>query len=191
MSPIPLGIFAVSGAAPVGPTSGFELISTVLTTDGQATIDFTGLNSLTEYKHLYLKTSLRADAGPAANLNIRFNDDESSTRYVHFNQYAQSTTISNSSSVSDGYIVIRNAVGPASPSLEYSPSYVYIYDFLSTQKFKTTSSMTGGTVGDQMHSAFGGGVWESTAAINKITLRTPVESDLNLNSIISLYGIRG
>lgn len=189
---IPLGILASSGA---GGGGAFELISTA-TPNGINEVSFTNLSSLSStYKHLQLRVTGRLTWGATSRLFVymRFNDD-SGTTYAQHTVWGNGGSVQSQASTTELYI-------PAVPASlaeanVYSAAIIDIVDPFSTSKNKTTRALSGfqqaGGSGDTQGIYLRSGLWNSTAAINKISVASLTPTDYWVaGSRLSLYGIKG
>lgn len=190
MSPIPLGIFAVSGAA---AEPALELIETVDVTSNLFDLSFSGLSvASTKYRHLQIRYIGRTGAsGTTLTGLLRFNNDSSGI-------YARHRLLGDGGSVSanaDGINQTQSGfglLGGASVGGLFGVGIIDIYDAFATNKTKMFRTFTGVPASTNGSVGILTGMWQSTAAITSINLRQPVPGEVLFQpgSRISLYGVR-
>lgn len=188
MSPIPLGIFAVSGAAPVS-TSAYDLLNSVTVSAATTTITFSNLNVYSEYKHLEIVVSSRA-AGTnttTGNINITFNGDTGSN-YSYYSLSTSGSSLNPSVSTTTSDIRLNNAIpGGGKPAGEYGIMILDVLDFASTTSNKSIKSLHGAINGSYLQS----GTWyNSSSPITSMTFTTNYSLGFTTDTTISLYGVK-
>ena len=185
----------LAGNAPYIPTD-FESIQTATGNGSSSTITFSSIPST--YKHLQIRSLYISTAGSndRQNMLVKFNSDTTSTLPAHFLRGRSDGVAGYSDFRSSGNFVLWYS-GYSSPSQSYligGVSIIDIHDYTSTIKNKTVRSFTGA---DDNNSVSGGSgivldsaLWESTSAINSITLTSP-SGNFATGSVFSLYGIKG
>jgi hypothetical protein len=166
-------------------TSSYYSIATA--TGGGATFDLTSIPST--YTHLELRCIFK-DA------RTGFNDSES---YMRFNNdsgtnYAYHRLIGNGSAASSEAVTSASSIGihdaSSVPTNIYAATIIQILDYASTSKYKTVRILNGYDFNGSGNIEFESGLWQSTAAINRITF-TPFAANYNSNAQVALYGIKG
>lgn len=174
------------------PTPTYEHIVTTTLGASTSTVDFTSITSA--YTDLVLTAHAKSVNGSTAGASMRFNGDSTSGNYftVIYSQYgstsSSSFTASNlGSSRTEGYIAWDAAAN--TDGMNWM-AVVNLNSYSDTSKRKTALVRVGSNAG-------GGGFnstefitnqWNSTAAINRITL---VNSEVYAaGSVFSLHGIK-
>lgn len=182
---LPLGILASAGGA-----ADFELITTTLVTSAQASVTFTSSSAWSNYKHLQIRIAAVETAGGGIDsLIMRFNGDNGSNYAWHDLRGINSSATSNAgASSSTPYIAFVN--GDGAGNYRYSPIIVDILDFASTNKTKTSRSLSGALGSVDRGVALKSTHWNNTAAITSIVL-SGASGNIDSGSRFSLYGIKG
>jgi hypothetical protein len=184
MTPLPLGILALSGVVAGG---AFDLLET--TTTSASSITFTGLGSYTDYKHLQIRMVARSNvSNPDAVMQFNGASSNYSEHYLHAFQ-------GNSAPTSEGYSStpgigqdggLWRIAGTNRDSSTYQAGVIDIADFASAQKNKTAKILSGiGGFAIMLIS----GARSNTDAITSITIKTRGGSNFQ-NSRFSLYGVK-
>ena len=81
MSLIPLGFWAASGG---GAAGGFDLLESEILTSSASSVTFTGLDAYSDYEHLQIRFTDRADSfGTITSTNFRLNSDSGTNYDIH------------------------------------------------------------------------------------------------------------
>jgi hypothetical protein len=187
MALFPLGILSAA-AGVVGPTNSYELIQTTILGSNQATVDFTGLGSLTPtYKHLQIRVVAKDSfSGQFGDFYLTFNGSGANYR-DHFLR-GTSTTVTSSSYGYSSVITPGNIPGNRAENANMFGVYIIdIFDFASTVKNKTVRNSSGYVTANPSV-FFSSGGWFDTSAITSFRLRS--NQNLLAGSRFSLYGIR-
>jgi hypothetical protein len=184
MSPLPLGILALSGAG--GAAGAYDLLETQVLTSAAASVTFTGLGSYSEYQHLQIRAVTDSDRGTTiSDVLATFNGD-TSTSYRH---HAIQGSGSGVNTLAPGAALTSILVhkGSASSGVDFSAFVMDILDFSSTSKNTTIRSLSGNN--NLPLVSFTSGLYFTTDAITSLTLTD--EANFITNSRFSLYGIKG
>lgn len=162
---------------------------------GAAAASWTKNSIPSTYDHLYLVMSTRSASGAYwTNLYYNFNGD-TGTNYSETNLYANSNGTVRTYSANTGAFIEYSAYSVAGGSLAntFSTTTVWIPNYANTANFKPMLSMTAGenasTTNSQWIVMTGAALWQSTAAVNQITL-VP-NADFLQYSTFTLYGVTG
>jgi len=158
-------------------------IATYTAPSSVATIDFSSIPST--YTDLKLVLSARSSASAINDYAyLQFNNAGYNSA-VRFLQGSGSSASSNSEST--GYIGIVN--GNTSTSSAFSNNEIYIpnYAGATNKSFSVDGTMETNGATSFMH--FVVGLWSSTSAINRITLKLDASNNFLANSTATLYGI--
>jgi hypothetical protein len=176
------------------PPSSYESIATVTVgSGGSASVSFTSIPST--YTHLQIR-GIGRDANSAYrdSINIRFNSDTGSNYSAHY-LVGNGASASAFAWTSDSSIKGPFAVGDLGLSNNFSASVFDILDYANTNKYKTTRTLNGfdnnnnGSVDfDKGIVGISSGLWQSTSAINAITLFCA--GNWNQYTQFALYGIK-
>lgn len=189
MSPLPLGILALSGAVGGG---AYELIESQVLASSAASVTFSSIPQ--DYKHLQIRAVIRTDrAASGTNVQAHYNSDTGGNYRFH-NLYGTGASVfSNDSGASATRAIYKLAAAASSVANNYSPMVADILDYSSTTKNTTTRvfhgfddpNFGGSEVGLQSS------VWLNTAALTSITFTDFTAANLGIGTRFSLYGIRG
>jgi hypothetical protein len=186
--PIP-GIVASGISGSKIATSSFYSIATAAASGG--TVTFSSIPST--YKNLQLRFIAQdtyAASQNTQNLGITFNGAGGTAYSWHYLLgRGSSASASGTASTSE----IRILCEPSSITAGiYGVGILDIIDYASTSKYKTTRAIAGvdwnSTAGDNAIGLFSG-LWQSTAAINSITITAFGGSGIGNSSTFALYGI--
>ena len=161
-----------------GGAAAYELLESVTLSTDTATVSFTGLGSYSDYKHLQIRATTRANTSGFATQYMLFNGDTGSNYTTHrLFASSSSSTPGAGTYLNEGYIRFAdNDRLTQSIADSFSPSVVDIYDFASTNKTTTVRVLEGRVGGDPGSSsnnvAIRSGLWNSTAAVTSIEFKT-------------------
>lgn len=186
---------ASSASNSVTPTvpSSFESIASTVPSSGASTVVFSSIPQT--YKYLQIRYYIKDNYTTVAtsrNLSITFNGDTGNNYTFGYIGNADATVV-NSGGSPNGSILLASSI-VASHSTQtgmYGSGIVDIADYSSTSINKSVKSVSSAlwNVESKGNVYLHQGVWNSTAAINSITL-TP-QSPFAANCVVSLYGIKG
>jgi len=187
MSFVLLGILN-SQAAGAGAEHAYDLLETVNITSDTNSVNFTGLDSYTDYKHLQLRIVNRPKRGAnVSKLSTRFNNDSGNNYY--FMEF-----VGNSSGLNQTWrqgTEIETSALDTSDEDFWTPVVIDLLDFSDANKYTTMQVSTF----QQSLLQKRVGLWDDTAAVTTINLFGE-NADFNnplavAGSRFSLYGIRG
>ena len=171
------------------PGSYESIATTAVGSGGQTTITFSSIPST--YKHLQLR--FIAKSNYAANIysaGIRYNSD-TGTNYTLHTLYGSGTTVSATGYTGQNYDYNSSTMGTTTANA-FAANIVDILDYADTTKYKTIRTLNGGDVNGSGGSvALVSVLWQSTSAINSISITTAGYGDFLQYSHFALYGIKG
>lgn len=175
-----------TSANPAGFTSYNNLSSIASFSFGSSAASVTFSNIPQGYRHLLLRmTTMSADTG-SRQLDMGFNGDGSQI-YTFHQYYGANTTVSGSTSAPRNDIPevsIMRANNQTKPGV----SYLYIYDYKDTAKFKTVHWYMGNEDQTSGYIQQATGMYRSLAPVSAISL-VGRGGSIGTNSHIALYGI--
>ena len=183
MSPI-LGIWASQNYTRI--TGSYDSIQTVNVTSNTASISFSSIPST--YKHLQIRSISAGDQN--VGVRCRFNGDTGSNYAWHeiaagagygASVYAYNGTSQTSIQLLDQQL---------GNSTNFNTNITDILDYTSTNKNKTTRTLTGVRGGSGGFIYFVSGLWINTSAVTSMTLY-PFTGNFVANTTFALYGIKG
>ena len=184
------GIFS-EGAPPVSPTS-YESIATVTVgSGGSSSIAFSSIPST--FKHLQIRALSRTNRADTNDfLTMRFNSD-SGSNYAYHSLYGNgSSAAANDTGTSTGTPWSAVTAGNSAGASMFGAQVWDVLDYQNTNKYKTVRALTGtdqnGTTG---RIYFISNLWQSTSAVNAITITATSGTALQEYSKFALYGIKG
>jgi hypothetical protein len=195
--PIPLGIWAASGAGGGAAAGAYELIATSFGNGSSANITFSSVPQT--YKHLQLRISSRNTYAASGDwLRMRFNAVSTSSYYGHNLWGTGSGAVSsNGGAARTNMEDIARVAGNSTISGTYAATIIDILDYAVTTKNKTVKVLGGfydiapGNGYVNLSSAF----LISTSAVTQIDLFSLYSGSalgyFDTNSRFSLYGIKG
>ena len=174
------------GAVPASP--GLVKLSETLLSGSAINIDVTGISA--SYRHLKLMFQGRGTTGGVKNVQIQFNGDSGSNYYGE-HSHAYGTTINSgenlaATNITVGYISGSDATAGFAGGFEATVFNYAQTTFVKSLVSTITTSQTTGTGNTDLLGE--SGWWNSTAAINEITLTTPT-GGFATGTILSVYGL--
>ena len=193
-----LGIYAsqISGHL---ANYAYESIATVTVgAGGQSNISFSSIPST--YKHLQIR-GIAQDNRTTYNqssFGFRFNGDSGSNYSYHFLQASWGAGATGVDSMGSGSQNQAYSVGSIVSSVTantFGSFVIDILDYANTNKYKTIRGLSGAdansATGYRPIPRLGSGSWQSTSAINSMTIYSEFGSAFNQYSSFALYGIKG
>lgn len=172
--------------------SGMTLIASTTLGASNTSIDFSSISA--SYRHLYLVGRIRGDENNST-LCVRLNND-SGTNYAMVQNYSYITspgTGANRYTIGSETQFKNNSghVESVRTANQFGTFELYIMDYASSAYkksiiFKATHSIeTSQTSISDLY-----GVWNSTSAVDRVTIKGVSGSNLHTNSSVHLYGIK-
>lgn len=183
-----LGIVASSISGNLWPTNSFESIASYTATGNITSYTFNSIPST--YQHLQLRCLSRRDTGVGHLVVLQFNGDTSSNYWWHLLEGDGATLSASSVSVATNRI---NAYWPnkgTNLANQFGPGIIDIHNYANTSMKKVVRCIGGGDSNGSGAIDFSSGIWNSTAAINSITISFSSDTVV-ANSKFALYGIKG
>lgn len=178
----------VSGVWKTGvlATGSFESIATATLSSTTTNITLSSIPST--YKHLQLRILTRAsNASVDRAITLRVNSDSGSNYAQHYLD-GDGSTASASGSASTTSMLFTKTAGASATANVYGVAIVDFVDYASSSKYKTIKTFGGFDNNGAGNVILSSGLWQSTTAINSITV---VNTSFLSGSTIALYGIRG
>jgi len=168
--------------------TAYESIATVTASGSSATMQFTSIPST--YQHLQLRIITRStNASTVSYSGMRFNGDTASNYSYHYLTGNGSATGSAAATTQTDTFGV-NMPGASALSNTYAIAIYDILDYANTNKFKTLRILDGYDLNGSGEVFLGSGLWQSTAAINRIDLFSSA-GNFAQYSQMALYGIKG
>jgi hypothetical protein len=169
------------GAASAVVAGDFESISTQIVTTNTATITLSSIPST--YVNLQLRIFAKKDTGGNDAYLLYFNNDTTNGNYAYHNMGGDGTSFTQS-------LISRADMGSVRDNA-WNTTVVDIVDYLNTSNKKVRRAVTA-SMGTTDGSVFYyGGVWNNTAAVNRIDLKTVGGNSFIPGSVFALYGLKG
>jgi len=151
--------------------------------------DFTSISG--SYAHLCLVINARTDRASQTTdfPNARLNNDTGSNYYV---QIFQNSTASAVSTAFAGvtYIPLGAVPGNTGSANFFAGARLFLYDYANSSRAKSFESGGGGAVTTSAGAFYQAwGTWNSTAAINRITVYSNTGANFKAGSRATLYGL--
>lgn len=191
-------ILGVVASSITGNTGDYDFISSyVVPNTTTASFSITGIPST--YKHLELRGSVRVTRPGqfGGELYVGLNNDTTNGNYYNHETSAYPPAGSNSSqgwgsSSYPGFYAIRTTADSAQTG-NYAPFILNIADYTNTNKKKNIRMLTGWEVNTTSYGtmALFGGLWQGTAAVNRIDFGMAYGTYIAQGSVFNLYGIKG
>ena len=187
------GVIASSG----GVASSYESIATTTVgSGGTASVTFSSIPAT--FTHLQLRYLCLAASGNAVDVKIRFNGD-SGANYSYHALYGTGASAASYSGTSATKIIAgANGAGNSAYTSSFAANITDILDYTSTQKNKTTRTLSGfdtnnatTSVNNETISLTSGLYFPSSiVAINSITISPDVAVNFAQYSSFALYGVK-
>jgi hypothetical protein len=179
------------GNSPFIPTD-FESIATITPSVSATGVSFTSIPGT--YKHLQIRLTYKdtTTSNQTTDLTIQFNN--SSTGYAYHFINAQGSGITADGSTSQPYIDFECGGNSAAGMTNIvGVGIIDLHDYASTTKNKTVrmfGGMNANSTSTTHKLTFYSGLWNNTAAINRIDLNAGY-SGMATGTTFALYGIKG
>ena len=187
-----VGIYAsqISGHLYGGPYGAYDSLATVTLSTNTASISFAGIPS--GYKHLQIRAitrTTRADTNDF--MTVRFNGD-SSAIYAYHSLYGNGSSAGGGDTgTSTGTPWSGVTAGANAGSNMFGAAIWDVLDYQNTSKYKTLRLLSGT---DQNATTgriyFQSNLWQSTSAINSITITPTYGTNFVAYSQFALYGVK-
>lgn len=191
MAPI-LGIYAsqISGHL-WAPSGAYDSIATVTVgSGGSSSITFSSIPST--YQHLQIRMIQRDNqASVADGARLRFNSDTGSNYAFHILRGDGSTAQAYDGVSQTNILLTFDLAGATAGANVFGAAVIDILDYANTNKNKTVRSLSGRDNNGDGGVALDSGLWQSTSAINSITIFPQNGTSINQYSSFALYGIKG
>lgn len=191
--PIPLGVLAVAGAG-AAAAGAFDLLETTTLGTAAATVTFSGLGSYSTYKHLQLRVTARSSRNSDQDtLNIRLNNDSSTTYRTHVVKGTGSSVISETETFTGSYLAVKIPDATQGANI-FAGAVIDFLDFNNSSK-NTTMRLLAGYHNSSFVSiaepiVLRSGLFPSAAALTQISFLSATGSNFVAGSRFSLYGIK-
>jgi len=187
------------GSATSGSSGDYDWIASYVVPNTSTTsFSMTGIPST--YKHLQLRGNVRVtrSAQYGGEVYVGFNNDTTNGNYYNGELYTNPPSDSGatggggSASGYPGFYAIRTT-GSASETGNFAPFVLDIADYTNTNKKKSVRMITGWDANEtnQGFIALFSGLWQGTAAINRLDFGLAYGDFISQNSVFNLYGIKG
>ena len=194
-------VFGTLSSGVAASTNSYESISTVTVgAGGSASISFTSIPST--YTHLQIRYLAQTNRSLIIDdAFITINSDTTGANYYSHQLTGNGSSVSASASAGNGgggqgLFWPYAFLGTASGSYNYwGVGVIDILDYANTNKYKTLRSLNGGDGNGASTSGYypsvnlDSAVWNSTTAINAITIKS--NGNFSQYSQFALYGIKG
>lgn len=175
----------------VDDTAATQLIEDVLLAGDTASFDFTAIPAT--YTHLRLVCSLRSDfAAGGDTVYVRMNNDSGNNYDALYYRIYHNAQLATYESLGAAQAAVTGAAASTAPANQFDVSIFDIPQYANTNINKTTYVSAGRrSVDTSGNISIRNGifVWESTAAINRITIYPKDGNNWKQHSRISLYGV--
>jgi hypothetical protein len=171
------------------PVTGMARIQKIVAGGGGLT-NFDFQNIPTIFSHLYLLMNVRSNINATTdNLYINFNGD-TGTNYSQQQVAGVGAAASASEAFATAQPQMLGTVGSTAVANRFGGGRIDILDYLGAQKKVAIADMfvPAGTTTGTLQKIQRGVVWDSLAAINRITLSTVSGATILPNSVATLYG---
>lgn len=168
------------------PSGAYDSIAT--TTLGTTASSITISSIPSTYTHLQIRVLGSMSASGADDLCLRFNSDTGSNYATHY--LGGNGTSAFSGAYTSATFTRAGANAMPTATNTYGVAIIDLLDYANTSKYKTMRALTGNDTNGAGYVALGSGLWQSTSAINSVTLY-PFASTFTANTQVALYGVKG
>lgn len=171
----------------VDPGAMIPIATTAVGTGGTSTITFSSIPQ--NYEHLQLRLLSRSE-GPDYGIIVKLNSDAGSNYYRHY-LYADGSTIVSGGDASafSGALFLYAALSTSTANV-YSINILDVLDYTNTNKYKTMRNLNGLDSNGSGFVSLTSALWNSTTAVNSITLTIYGGHDFAEYTHAALYGIK-
>ena len=184
-------VFGTLSSGVAASTSSYESIATATGTGSSGTITFSSIPST--YKHLQIRGFSLSTAGVnASTITVRFNSD-SGSNYAYHRLLGDGAAVYSVGSATQTSMFLGGAIAGTNVANVGGATIIDIIDYASTSKYKTLRSFNGSdgnTGGGVYYLELDSGLWQSTSAINSISLISGA-ANFTTSTTFALYGIKG
>jgi hypothetical protein len=187
MSFILLGI--LNSQVEAGGAAAYDLLETTVLGTTASSVTFSSLGSYSDYKHLQIRATMRANGTTLTFYRIRLNGD-TGTNYARHWLTSQGTSVTSAAGTSTNAIFPADRLPGDSTANSFTASVMDFLDFSNANKNTTVKVFSGyrdAVNGGQIRLA--SGLWNNTAAVTSIEVSTGTDSFV-AGSRFSLYGIK-
>ena len=185
-----LGLMGAAG----GTASSFDLLETTVLSSNTATVTFSNINTYTQYEHLQLRITARSSRNSDQDtLNIRLNNDSSTTYRTHILKGTGSAVESTTETFTGSFLALKIPDQRQATNI-FAAAVVDFLDFNNASK-NTTMRLLGGydntyTVSLPEDIVLKSGLYPSAAAITEISFLSATGNNFVTGSRFSLYGVK-
>ena len=156
---------------------------------GVATVTFSSIPA--NYEHLQLRYITRNNrSGQSVDaINIRANGD-TAANYANHRLQSDGSNGSSSGGTSLGYAIFGQTTASTATASVFAVGIMDILDQSNTSKYKTFRTLSGFDANGSGYAGLYSGLWQSTAAINSLTISSNDGSGILQYSSFALYGIK-
>jgi len=186
-----LGIWASSISGAVADLGAFvPIATTTVPSAGVSTVTFSSIPST--YTHLQLRFISRDNrSGQSVDaLNIKANGD-SGNNYANHRLQGDGSAASASGGTTLPYAIFAQTPASTATANLFGAGVIDILDYSNTSKFKTFRTISGFDANGSGFVGLYSGLWQSTAAINSLTISSNDGTGVLQYSSFTLYGIKG
>ena len=186
-----LGVLAAQAEGAVAAAGSYDLLETEILTGTQASVEFTSLDSYTDYQHFQIRGTLRSNRGDTMDqVGIQMNSDTGSNYSWHYMEARPGTSsVASDAGASQSYIFANWMPGGTGTADVYNAFVTDILDPLDTSKNTTIRHLSGVYAGFTIISLNSGARY-NTEALTSIKYYSRLGASLVSGSRLSLYGLR-
>ena len=185
-----LGVVASSISGNLFSASYDSIATVTVGAGGVSTVTISSIPAT--YTHLQLRYITRNNrSGQSVDaINIKANGD-SGTNYSNHRLQTNGSTISSSGGSTLPYSIFGQTPASTESANVFGAGVMDILDYSNTNKFKTFRTISGFNANGSGFVGLYSGSWQSTAAINSLTISSNDGSGILQYSEFALYGIKG
>jgi nicotinate-nucleotide pyrophosphorylase len=177
-----------SQAAGAGGAGAYDLLETTILASDAASVEFTGLDAYTDYKHLQLRMVTRNDGAFAGGGIVLTINSDTGTNYADHRLRGDGSSVTSAGFTSQTNAVLGAGAGGTNGANQFSATVIDILDFSSTAKNTTLMSLSGVAADSRTIIELDSGLYISTNAVTNIQIAD--SADFVTGSRFSLYGVK-
>ena len=180
------------GASIGGAAGSYDLLESTVLTSSASSVEFTGLDSYTDYKHLQLRAVERFDgAFITTSTELTFNGDTSSS-YSSHKLEGDGGSVSSDNKTNQDNIDLEATPRANADSGIFSSRVIDILDFSSTNKNTTVRCLTGLVAPNISRTRIFliSGAYYSTDAVTSLTFQPALSANYVTGTRFLLYGVK-
>lgn len=155
-----------------------------------ANVDWTNIPST--YSHLKIVSYLRAtDAVTISSAKMLFNNDSGANYDYYIPYWSFNLLFNNAEGIATATPFSMVLTGSSAPANQFGVTEITIPNYAGSgfKSWVGPSHVPGGNTSGNFYNLYYGGQWRNTSPINRITISSALGGNLDVGSMLSLYGV--